>query len=305
MIDLVQLLDAKVNERIKVSPCHANRASSLGYFIPELGGCLRRGYYERTAWQEKELPDVSLQRKFDEGNWHEVRLINELNDAGARVIESQRSFDWPAYQITGHIDGKIVVEDGRAIPLEIKSMAPAVYDQVKTFEDLKRYPWTRTYQAQLQLYMLMNNEDEAILLLKNKGTGEVRQINVKLDYELAEAALKAAEKINSAVKTGLAPDRIENIETCELCPFRSVCLPAISWNAPLTIAEDPGFVSSLVRYHELEPAEKEANKLWETIKKRVRASAEANGGQINELVGGWHIKGGIKNGRLTFSADKV
>lgn len=306
MIDIVTALNQKVREKIKATPCHANRASSLGYAVPEVGGCVRRGWYERTAWQEKELPDISLQRKFDEGSWHESRLMQELWAAGVHVVESQRAFDWAEYQITGHIDGKIINdEDGKAVPLEIKSMASQVFDQVKTFDDFRRYPWTRAYMVQIQLYMLLNNEDTAVFLLKNKNTGEIRQINVELDYELAEAALKTAESINNHIAQGTDPDRISNRDTCALCSFKSLCLPEINWVEPLKIEDDPSFAEKLDRYAELKDAEKEAGKLWDEIRGKAKATAESNGGALNMLVGNWHLSGEIKNNRFNLKTERV
>lgn len=289
MKNLVELVLQKKAEKIRRYPCNSNRASSIGYSVPELEGCLRRGVYERTSWEQKELHDAKLQTIFDEGHIQEAAVLRDLAEAGVQIIEQQTPYEWKEHQITGHVDGKYI-EDGIAYPIEIKSMSPNIFSIINSFEDMKKKPWTRTYMAQITIYMLLQGIDKAIFFLKNKSTGELKQLTVDLDYELGEACLKTAETINGHIKAGTLPDRIKDIDKCSDCPFKLICLPDVSWGTPLQIKDDPEYEAKLTRYFELENAADESKKLYEIIRERAAASADEKG-NLNILVGKYTITG--------------
>ena len=286
--DIVKpVLEMKVKNS-KRYPCYVNRASGLGYAVPVLEGCLRRGVYERTKWEEKELPDERLLVIFGEGNLHEKAIMADLAAAGIQIIEQQGAFEWKEYQISGHIDGALIVE-GKAVPVEIKSSAPSSFDAIHCFEDLKKKSWLRSYMCQISLYMLFKNIDQGIMLFKNKSTGQLKQINVQLDYELAEACIKAAETINKHIADKTLPDRITNRETCRDCPFKLTCLPEINFGTELKIADDPEFEKRINRWAELKDAETECEEAWKVI--RSRAEATATKGELKMLIGKWQLSG--------------
>ena len=283
-------------------PCKANRASSIGYFVPELEGCLRRGVYERTNWQDKELPDGRLQLIFDEGRNQEEIVMRDMAAAGVQLLEQQGAFEWAKYEITGHLDG-VIIEDGKAIPVEIKSMSPYSFASTQTFEDMKKKPWTRSYMAQIQIYMLSKNIDKAIFVCKNKSTGELRQIDCVLDYELAEACLKTAEAINGHIKAGTLPDKIVDMEKCKDCPFKTLCQPEINFGEPLKIADDPAYEKELDRREALAEASDEYKKVDEIVKDRAKATAGQ--GDLNIMVGKYHLTGKRdKKGSFRLTIDK-
>lgn len=287
-MNIVQaILDHKAKQQHRY-PCKSNRASSIGYFVPELGGCLRRGVYERTDWDKKELPDGRLALIFSEGNNQEKIVMRDLAEAGVHLIEQQSAFEWSIYQITGHLDG-VLVEDAKAIPVEIKSMSPNVYVKINSFDDFKKFSWTRSYMAQIMIYMLLKNIDRGIFVIKNKSTGELKQIDVELDYQLAEFCLKTAEAINSHVAAKTLPDRIDDREKCKDCPFKLLCLPEINFGEPLKIADDPKFEDELNKRCELEELAKEYKEIDEIIKDRCKATA--GDGNLNVVVGKYHLQG--------------
>ena len=288
MKNLVEAVLAEKAKKIKRTPCHSNRASGIGYAVELLGGCLRRGVYERTRWQEKELHDARVQLIFDEGHNQERVVLSDLAAAGIDIIEQQSAFDWPEYQITGHLDG-VYVEDGVAYPVEIKSMSPHIFVAVNSFEDFKKKPWTRGYMAQIQLYMLSKNIDKGIFILKNKSTGELKQITVDLDYDLAEVCLKTAEQINSHIKARTMPDKIKDVLVCKDCPYKLLCCPEISFGEPLRIKDDPLFTERLNRYYTLKEAAEDCDAVYEVI--RGEAKAEAGDGELNILAGNYRLTG--------------
>ena len=297
------VLDHKARD-IKRYPCKSNRASSLGYFVPVLGGCLRRGVYERVAWQEKELYTAQTQLVFDEGHYQEERILQDLAAAGVNIIEQQTMYEWPEYNITGHIDGKILT-DGTAIPLEIKSMNPNIFARMHTFEDFDKKPWTRAYKAQGTVYMLMQNCDRMVFLLKDKSNGTMRQIEVPLDYELGEACIQTAQAINEHVEREELPERIDDREKCKSCPFRAVCLPDIDFGVPLRIVDDPQFEAKLDQAAELKDAADEYKRLWDKVRSEAKAQA-GDSGELNMMVGKYTCTGKPDSrGAFRFSVEVV
>lgn len=289
MIDIVAAVHKNVQSRIKRIPCKSNRASSVGYYVPMLEGCVRRGVLERTKWQEKEMPDVRLQMIFDEGNREERTVLRMLDDAGITVIEQQSVGEWEKYNISWHLDGIIVDDDGTAVPIEIKSMAPHIFDAVNCLADFNKKPWTRSYLAQIQLYLLGKNVSRGLFILKNKSTGAIKVIEVTLDYELAEACIKTCEEINTHVAAGTLPERIKDVEVCRQCNMRTTCSPGINFGVELTIGDDPGFESRIAEYLSLKAEAKRCDEIYETIKDRVKATAK--GGPLKIVVGRYIIEG--------------
>jgi CRISPR/Cas system-associated exonuclease Cas4 (RecB family) len=295
--NIVQAMRDKAAEKIKRRPCHTNRASSLGYFTPSIGGCVRRGVYERTHWQEKEMHDVGLQLIFDEGNNQEETVLRDMRAAGFTIAEQQTMYEFKEYQITGHIDGKLYIKEGEetiAVPIEIKSMSPQIFDGIETFEDFKKKPWTRAYMVQIAIYMLMQQIDEAVFVLKNKSTGEIKQVNVQFDKELTDDALAAAQSINDHIAAGTLPDGTQNIDTCKKCPFKLICKPQLNFGVELKIEDDPGMEQKIDRYLELKADSEECVDLWkESIQPKMKASAVAQGGELKMLLGKYSLKGNI------------
>jgi len=285
--DFVTQIKEMIVKGDKRYPCYSNRASSIGYFVPELEGCLRRGVYERTNWQDKEAYNSNSLLRFKEGNSQETILLNDLSVSGIQVIEQQSSFVWEKYQISGHLDGVIVI-DGKSVPIEIKSMAPNIFSGIKTLEDFKKKPWTKAYLAQIQIYMLFKNIDTAIFFLKDKSSGDLKQINVELDYEIAESCVKTAEIINNHVDTKTLPERITNIDKCKECPFKLLCLPGLNFGTELKIEQDTEFELKLDKYLSIASISSECEKLWEVIKNRAKASATVDG-NLNIIVGKYRL----------------
>jgi len=299
--NLIEAVEAQKSKKIKRSPCPNNRASSIGYAVPMLNGCLRRGVYERTHWQEKKLWEVHTILIFEEGDLQEGKVMADLQQAGYPIIEQQTPYQWEDKEtgevlVTGHVDGKLMcekegTEEHVAIPVEIKSMHPNIFAQIHTWEDFKKKPWTRSYMAQITLYMLMNNIDIGLFILKNKSSGKLKQIIVKLDYELGEACVKAAEAINQHVKEKTLPDRIDDRDVCKDCMFNHVCLPDINFGEEIQIGEDPAFESKLKEYLEIKETAKKAEKMWdEVLRPRMKASTDEKG-TLNMVLGNYHLKG--------------
>jgi CRISPR/Cas system-associated exonuclease Cas4 (RecB family) len=264
---------------IKGYPVHTNRASQLGH------PCTRFLVFDRTRWEEKTLHDERLQMIFDLGNDCEARVLRDLTDAGLEIIEQQRAFEWKDYQITGHIDAKALI-DGKAYPLEVKSMSPFAYDKVNSVEDMlkSKYAYMRAYPGQMTLYLLMDNKERGFFLCKNKVSGAMKEIPVDLDYELGESLLKKAEAINAHVAAGTLPDPIEYDENvCSECGYNHICVPD-RMGKEVEIVDDNELAELLAEWERLKPFSKE----YDEVDKRI---SEIVNGREKLLVGNWYISG--------------
>lgn len=263
--------------RIKQYPVNSNRASDLG--VP----CVRYHVLNRTRWEEKSLHDVGLQMVFNMGNAIETIVLKELAEAGVKVIEQQRSFQWKEYQITGHIDG-MVLEGGEALPLEIKSCSPFVFKAINTINDLKcgKYGYLRKYPTQLNLYMLMDNKPRGVFLFKDKSSGAIKEILMDIDFELGEETLKRAEAINSHIAAGTLPEPINDDMWCDNCAFSHICLPE---HIGKEVEIDTGELATMLdRMEELKAAKSE----YEELDKQIKVFVE---GREKLLAGNWFIAG--------------
>jgi CRISPR/Cas system-associated exonuclease Cas4 (RecB family) len=274
---IVEKIYENTARQIKQYPVNSNRASDLG--IP----CIRYHVLNRTRWEEKSLHDVGLQLVFNMGNAIEEIVLKELAEAGIKVIEQQRSFQWKEYQITGHIDG-MVLEGEEAIPLEIKSCSPFVFKAINTIDDLKngKYAYLRKYPTQLNLYLLMDNKPRGLFLFKDKTSGAIKEIPMEIDWALGEETLKRAEAINAHVAAGTLPDPINDDLWCGGCAYAHICLPD---HIGKEVEIDTGGLAIILdRLDELKAARKEYDELDEIVKNAVE-------GKEKLLAGNWFISG--------------
>ena len=274
-----------VKSRIKIYPCHSNRASQLA------DPCLRKLVYYRTHWQKSELHDVDLQLIFDEGNYQEKIVLKELAEAGVGLEQQQRPFEWKEYQITGHIDGMLPVSiEGKdefdTIPVEIKSMSPNIWRNMHSVKDLEKYSWTAKYVGQVVLYMLMGEAEYSLLMLKNKTSGQFKMFVIKLNdwLDLGEELIQKAEAINKHIKEKTLPDFCDDPEHCLRCQFRHICLPDMKASPGVKFIDKPELEAKLKRLDEIKAPAKEFNQLNSEVKKEVEE-------QENLCVGDYLITG--------------
>jgi hypothetical protein len=273
-----EILKAK-QRKIKQYPVNANRASEMGH------PCLRYLVLNRTRWQEKGLYDARLQMIFDMGRAVEDLVMQDLREAGFTIVEQQRPFSWPEYQITGSIDCKLAI-DGQAYPCEIKSAAANPFASVNSVQDMlhHKYLYMRKYPAQLTLYLIMDNKERGLFLFKNKSTGELKEIWLDLDLDFAESLVQKAERVNWYVANGGLPDPIDYEENiCGECPFVHICLPD-RIGKEVEVSEDGELQELVTRYFELKPGAKEFDEVNDKINKIVE-------GREKILVGDYFIEG--------------
>lgn len=259
-------------------------ATDLGY------ACDRRIVYHR-CWPLRAQPiGEELASIFEEGNLHQTNVRTELAQLGYEVVEQEVNFRDNLLQITGTIDGKIMLaaDDGgrpRRIPIEIKStsgVSPKNAEEWRTSET----PLLARYYAQLQIYLLLTNEPEGLALFKSKLTGLWSLVAISLDYAYTEGLLQRAERVRDAVarvvtcgadetaKLAQLPDRIASREGCDSCPWRdTMCHPAEAIVDPLLIAQDVDLNALLHERDQLDEARKRYAKIDQNVKCRFKMTA--------------------------------
>lgn len=275
----VERILAKKARDVEQWPVKSNRASEAGH------PCTRYLVYNRTRYEEKALPSGELKLIFDLGNDIEERVLKDLKDAGIMVRETQRSFEWKEYQITGSIDAKIY-EDGNVYPCEIKSMSPFVFNKVNCIEDMTKgkYVYLTKYPTQLNLYLLMSNCSKGLFILKEKVSGKMKEIWMDIDYDLGEATLKKLEDVNAHIAAGTVPDRCEyNENICGTCAFTHICLPE-RIGKEVEIIDNDELKEALARWHELKEPKREYDELDSFLKKSLE-------GKDKLIVGDYYVTG--------------
>lgn len=271
MIDVIAKVREAKAKKIQLWPCKSNRASESGH------PCTRYLVYNQANWKDRIPTTVELQFIFDQGNDMHDRAMEDLREAGFRVHEQDRPFEWKEYNITGKIDCQIS-EDGHILyPCEIKSMSEWDWAKIDSAEDMILSPkaWIRKYPAQLVLYLLMSNSPEGLFYIINKRNGQPKQIWMQLqdatDYEFAEKIIKNIEQVNKHLKEGTYPERIEYEENlCGHCNFQHICLPDIKNQSGLQIIDSEELLGYLTRLDELKSATSEYKKIDDKVKDMIR-----------------------------------
>jgi len=260
MINIVQTVTDHLQKKRAIRPCYTNNASKAGF------PCARYLVYRRLNWNDQSLPDMGLMYIFQEGNTHERAVIRLLADAGIEIIESQRTLEWPDIQASGHIDGQIKV-DGESLPIEIKSSNQFTWEKLNTQDDLKMSIkiWVINWYGQLQLYLWMMNKPRMILLLKNKQSGQLKQIEITLDMDYSDKLVKKLELVNKHVAAKTYPERINDRMVCQYCDFRHICLPDEE-SEQINITDD----AELLELLEQRQALKDAAKKYEQTDKKLK-----------------------------------
>lgn len=225
--DLITPVYEAKKKKIQNYPCHVNRASEAGH------PCEKYLVFSRTRWQEKMLHEAHVEFIFEGGRIIEEMAVTDLKEAGFTIVEQNRPYFWKEFQLSGHVDFKVLIgnalagEKSFAYPVEVKGLNQFDFDKLDSVEDFleSKKSWIKKYPSQLVLYMLMDNIEFGCFYLKRIPGFKPKQIWISLDYTFAEEILKKLERINKHVKEGTIPEGINNPEICQYCGFLHICLP--------------------------------------------------------------------------------
>ena len=257
-------LEETAKSKITVYPVKNLSASRLG------DPCERHLYLLLKHWDEVKPHDVGLQHIFDLGNSIEAYAIDRLKEAGFEVVTpTVRSWKIEKPFITGREDVRIKDENGELIPCEIKGLSPFEFDKLHTIDDFlnSKKAYVRGYPAQLFVYMYHFEKEKGFFILVNKLTGEIRPIEVTLNYEFGEECLKKAERVYKAVETDTPPEACDDISLCENCNLQHIC--GECKRIPADVELDDELENLINRKEELKAAKSEYEAVDKEIKERV------------------------------------
>lgn len=297
----IPVIESK-KKQIKITPQKTNRASSAGH------PCLKYLVFCRTKWNERLPHDVYLQMIFEAGNMIEDMALKEIQEAGFRVIEQQRSFEWPQFELTGHLDAKVLhPETNQPIPLEVKGLSPFEWERLNSIEDFlqSKKHYIRGYVTQLSLYMLSpGNESElGFFYIKNKLNFQPKAIWLHQDYTYAEDILKKLEKINKHVKEDTLPEGINDYDICNRCGFLHVCLPEMI-GKEIEIINEIEIEEAIKRCEELRPLVKEYKEYDEKWKTAIEGKEKVMIGDY-VVIGKWIERKGYTVPDLKYWQSKI
>lgn len=219
-----QIKQKIIGEKTKQYACNSLWASEAAH------DCTRYLVYQQCNWEQAKQTEEDLLLVFNEGNNQEDRLLLDLQNAGIKIKDLQVQIKIAAANITGKLDCVAIVEDnegrGAFLPVEIKSMSDTVYNSVNTVADFQKYPWTRKYYGQMQIYL--KNDlwfyPEGYFLVKNKSTGALKLIKdydggntIKFNETYWNDLVKRGKEVKKYVKKikNIQSD-IDDIETSDM-----------------------------------------------------------------------------------------
>lgn len=253
--DIIDRLHRYYDMESSASPVYSNRASQLGH------PCLRKLVYDRLYWSELPKPSLKAQIAMREGKQHELALIHDLMQAGFEIIDTQKFLFWDKFNLSAKIDFKIYSkEDKKSYICEVKSVSDYTFNYVNSLESLINAPnkkfWLKMYPAQIMVYLLLegrSGDESGFLIFKNRNSGELKGIDVNLDYDYAESLLKKCETIEQCVKNQAIPDGVEDYDICNMCAWVGKCLPSADFGDGAQIITDTDIIEKLNRREELKP----------------------------------------------------
>ena len=289
--DIKERLEATAAAKIQIYPVEHLSASRLGH------PCERYLYLLIKHWQDQKPHDVGLQHIFDLGNSIEDYTIARLKEAGFEcVTPTVRSWRIDKPLITGREDVRIKdPETGELLPVEIKGLSPQEWAKLNTIEDFlnSKKHYVRGYPSQLFVYMYHFAKERGFFVITNKLTGEIKPIEVHLDYEFGEKVLQKAERIYKALETNTPPDSCDDVNVCENCNLQHICGQVK--RIPADIEIDDNLSNLIKRKEELSAAYKEYNEVNEQIKSTV--------GEREKIIAGDFIITRSKIERKAYTVD--
>lgn len=284
--DVMSLADHIVEKRKEVLTAKINRYPKSTFTCSDINECDRYMIHSILDWDKKELYDAGLQAIFDAGNKEEENVKNRLGyELGLEFVEAQSPFEIKNREgeviARGKIDGKILW-NGKAIPIEIKSMNENSFNMLNSLEDFNKKPLYRKYLRQMQLYLYGNNQEAGLFILSNFRTEKL--ILVTLDYGECEYILSRLERLWELKKKGIYPEANYRPDLCDNCPFSSLCM-GDAIHKPAEMINNELLEEKLNRRLELEPLVKEYKDIDEEVKSVFKQIPHAFVGTSFEITG--------------------
>jgi CRISPR/Cas system-associated exonuclease Cas4 (RecB family) len=205
---------------------------------------------------------------------HEKDVEKKLREIGYEVEGLQKEFRLEKPLVTAHIDGMLRRDGGEWAPYDAKSVNPWDFDGLDSAEDFihSKKVHQRNYPAQILLYMLATGCEHGCLILKNKQTGQIKDVWFDFNEHVGilDEALKRAERAYKAKDNKSPPNRTDDRSLCAKCDFKDICLPDLLANGGVEFINSDDLQQKLEKRETLKTAADEFNDLDEEIKKTLK-----------------------------------
>ena len=259
--------DLVESERGTPSDQPANYMSSAG------NPGARALFYQRTRGRERSPFPMKALLVMREGNEHERRAKSDLMRAGYQWFQEQQTVVDHELELRGKHDGYAQAPAwDRKFPVEIKSVEAYAFERIRKAnragraKDVLMDGWQRRSVVQFNGYLVKLEEPVGLFIFRARNNGDLEVVVLERDFDLWAETAAHLKIVNKAVRSGEAPDRIENAggAVCAMCPFGHICLPDLKTERQgITFETDPLIEANLDRLEELRPAVKECKALEE------------------------------------------
>jgi len=194
----------------------------IQFRMSSAGRCPRALSAELLGYEAEAKPEW-LETAANEGNWHEERLVSELEFVSDRQKELR--LEYPSFILTGHIDGIFYQDDDVLKPqlLEIKSMSQFEFDRWMK-GGFREFP---QYLDQIACYFEATQLPECLYIVKNRSSGYIDKQIIKPMEGYFDTIISRLTEVASSVAEGkLFPAEFDimSIE-CRRCEYKALCIP--------------------------------------------------------------------------------
>ena len=269
-------VDAHLSKDIAPFPRWSNWAGDIGFDCDT--------YHALCRLKPELRPLVSLQLKkvFRVGSTWETPNLQLLQNAGVKVVEQGRPYQWREKKISGKIDAKIATEiDGQrfVVPFEHKTCAPSIFHAIGSAKasgtplQKAKQSWVRKYPAQLQIYDLMEGVPFGVWMFFNKVNGDYFFWAQAWDPEYCEELVQRAERANENVDNEFIPPAVRK-EACSDCDFaNTACFVGKDFGPGYDIVVDDEIKANVRRALELEPSADEYLEIMDGLKELFKGKS--------------------------------
>ena len=185
------------------------------YFSPSSAHLCPRAIWYQSKGYEQEAPSANGLRRMMTGTVYHTFIEEKLKGAGI-LVSSEQSVTWDDPPIHGTYDAIIErTQDKKHILLEIKSMAEPKNPKYKAVPKSE-------HVIQWNLYSLMADLEEGIILYVNKNSQVYEICEVHRDSAILDSILAKFKKLKSYLdEDKIVPYQVN--ENHDWCNFRTTC----------------------------------------------------------------------------------
>ena len=218
-------------------------SDKIVFRMSAIGRCPKSLSAKLLNYEAEPIPEY-LKSSAEEGKWHELRIIDELANAGWTVTDCQQelTIELPTFILVGHFEGKITpqnkkaleylpeflrdsIQVGETIMLEVKSKSSFEFNRWMK----GRFDEFSDHADQHTCYFKASNLQKSLFITKNRDSGykdfmvlQAKNFISRFDTITNRLALivNLANK-NKLYEMEFDSDRLE----CKRCQFKKLCIP--------------------------------------------------------------------------------